>query len=306
VTTTAVAPLERIRASAPEETRTRGLWSRVAHGTLRNPAGRIGSVMFGLMLLMALFGPLIAPRDPVHQDIIHRLQPPAWISDKGTTVLGTDQYGRDVASRLFYGAQVSLSLSLLVVLLACTLGVVLGLAAGLQRGWLEMVIMRLADSLLAVPFMVVAIAIIAVWGSGWLQLVALLTAFVWVPFARMVRADVLSAREKEYVEAARCLGAGDLRIALRHVLPNVISPVIVLATFTIAGLIIAESALSFLGVGIQPPTPSWGSMLNDGRGFMDTAWWLSVFPGLAITLTVMGANFLGDALRDVLDPRQRL
>jgi peptide/nickel transport system permease protein len=263
-------------------------------------------VLLAIVILVAVFAPLIAPQDPLRQNLIRRLQPPAWISGNTTNLLGTDQLGRDILSRTMFGARVSLSTSLIVVAIATVLGVSVGLLAGLRRGWVELVSMRIADSLLALPFMVVAIAIIAVWGSGQTQLIVLLTAFVWVTFARLVRGEVLSAREKEYVEAARCIGAGDLRVAWTHILPNVLSPVIVLATFSVASMIIAESALSFLGLGVPPPTPSWGSMLNDGRGYLDTAWWMSIVPGVAITLTVMGVNFLGDALRDALDPRQRV
>ncbi len=273
---------------------------------VRNPGGALGLVLVILMVGVAILAPLIAPQDPLRQNLIRRLQPPAWVSGNAANPLGTDQLGRDVLSRTYFGARISLSTSLLVVTIATLFGVTVGLVAGLRRGWLELILMRIADSLLALPFMVVAIAIIAVWGSGQFQLIVLLTAFVWVPFARLVRGEVLSAREKEYVEAARCIGAGDLRVAVSHILPNVLSPVIVLSTFSIASIIIAESALSFLGLGVPPPTPSWGSMLNDGRGYIDTAWWMSVFPGAAITLTVMGVNFLGDALRDALDPRQRI
>jgi peptide/nickel transport system permease protein len=280
--------------------------SRLARGVLRNPSGLLGLVLMVGVVLAALSAPVIAPYDPIRQNLVRRLQPPSWITQTGANPLGTDQLGRDVLSRALFGARVSLSISLSVVALATILGVTIGLLAGLRRGWVELITMRVADSLLALPFMVVAIAIMAVWGSGQTQLILLLTAFVWVPFARLVRGEVLAAREKEYVEAARCIGAGDARVAVRHILPNVLSPVIVLSTFSVASMIIAESALNFLGLGVPPPAPSWGSMLNDGRGYLDTAWWLGTFPGLAITLTVMGVNFLGDALRDVLDPRQRL
>jgi peptide/nickel transport system permease protein len=266
----------------------------------------LGFTLLAIMILIAVFAPLIAPQDPLHQTLIRRLKPPAWVSGDSTNLLGTDQLGRDVLSRTMFGARVSLSISLTIVVIATAIGVAVGLLAGLRRGLVELVAMRIADSLLALPFMVVAIAIIAVWGSGQAQLIVLLTAFVWVPFARLVRGEVLSVREKEYVEAARCIGASDVRVAVTHILPNLLSPVIVLATFSVAAMIIAESALSFLGLGIPPPTPSWGSMLNDGRGYLDTAWWMSIVPGAAITLTVMGVNFLGDALRDVLDPRQRV
>jgi peptide/nickel transport system permease protein len=296
-----IAPAPDVRQRA-----SRSLRARLGRGVLHNPGGSLGLMLVIVMIGAAIFAPIIAPQDPVRQNLLHRLQPPAWISGNNANPLGTDQLGRDVLSRTLFGARVSLSTSLLVVTIATIVGVSVGLVAGLRRGWLEMTIMRIADSLLALPFMVVAIAIIAVWGSGQTQLIVLLTAFIWVPFARLVRGEVLSAREKEYVEAARCLGASDRRVAVTHILPNVLSPVIVLSTFSVASMIIAESALSFLGLGVPPPTPTWGSMLNDGRGYLDTAWWMSVVPGVAITLTIMGVNFLGDALRDALDPRQRV
>jgi peptide/nickel transport system permease protein len=299
-------PDEADAPAARPAARSRGFRSRAATGLLRRPAGLIGLAIVALIVLAALFAPAIAPHDPVQQRITRRGQPPAWMSGNWSHPLGTDHLGRDVLSRILFGARASVVLSGSVVVMAAASGTLLGLLAGMRGGLVDVVIMRVADALLAVPFMVVAIAVIAVFGAGLTQLTLLLTVFGWVQFARVVRGDVLSAREKEYVEAARCLGARGLRIALRHILPNVLSPVIVLATFAVAALIIIESALSFLGLGIQPPTPSWGGMLSDGRNYLDTAWWLSVFPGLAITLMVMGVNFLGDALRDVLDPRQRL
>lgn len=287
--------------------RSRGIASRLVGGIVRNPTGLLGLVIVLVVVLVAIFAAQLAPQDPIQQRIVTRLRPPGFVSAANVTYyLGTDQYGRDILSRLIFGARVSLGLGFSVVILGTAIGVTMGLVAGLVGGLVETVIMRIVDALVSVPFLIVAVAVIAVFGPGLQQLIILLTMFVWGQFARLVRGDVLSVKEKEYIEAAFAIGASRLRVAWRHVLPNVISPVIVLATFSIAQLIVAEGALSFLGLGVPPPTPSWGSMLSDGRGYIDSAWWLSVFPGLAITLTVVGVNFLGDALRDVFDPRQRL
>ena len=287
--------------------RSRGIVTRLIVGLLRTPTGLLGLGIVVLVVLVALFAVQLAPQDPIQQRIVSRLRPPGFVSSAGVTyLLGTDQYGRDILSRLIYGARVSLGLGFSVVVLGVFIGVTLGLLAGLVGGVLEAVLMRLVDALVSVPFLIVAVAVIAVFGPGLQQLIILLTMFVWGQFARLVRGDVLSIKEKEYIEAAFAIGASRFRVAWRHVLPNVISPVIVLATFSVAQLIVAEGALSFLGLGIPPPTPTWGSMVSDGRGYIDSAWWLSVFPGLAITVTVVGVNFLGDALRDIFDPRQRL
>jgi peptide/nickel transport system permease protein len=287
--------------------RGRGIASRLAFGLLRSPTGLLGLAIVILVVLVAVFAAQLAPQDPIQQRIVTRLRPPGYVSSAGvTSLLGTDQYGRDILSRLIYGARVSLGLGFSVVVLGTIIGVAMGLIAGLVGGIVETVLMRLVDALVSVPFLIVAVAVIAVFGPGLQQLIVLLTIFVWGQFARLVRGDVLAVKEKEYIEAALAIGASRLRVAWRHVLPNVISPVIVLATFSVAQLIVAEGALSFLGLGVPPPTPTWGSMLSDGRGYIDSAWWLSVFPGLAITLTVVGVNFLGDALRDIFDPRQRL
>ncbi|MCS6802785.1 MAG: ABC transporter permease [Chloroflexota bacterium] len=287
--------------------RGRGLLSRLVAGLLRNPTGLLGLAIVIVVVIVALFAGQLAPQDPIQQRIVARLRPPGYVSANNVTyLLGTDQYGRDILSRLIFGARVSLSLGFSVVILGTLIGVTMGLVAGLVGGVVEAVVMRVVDALVSVPFLIVAVAVIAVFGPGLQQLIILLTMFVWGQFARLVRGDVLSVKEKEYIEAAFAIGASRLRVAWRHVLPNVISPVIVLATFSVAQLIVAEGALSFLGLGVPPPTPSWGSMLSEGRGYIDSAWWLSVFPGLAITLTVVGVNFLGDALRDIFDPRQHL
>jgi len=280
---------------------------RALRGLRRRPLAMAGLVILAMLVVSAILAPLIAPHDPYDQQLANRLLPPFW-EQRGSTdnLLGTDRLGRDVLSRIIFGSRISLALSLTCSVLASVIGVGLGLLAGLRGGRLGELIMRIADVQIAFPFLVLAIAVIAVFGAGFATLVVMLSIFGWVQFARLVRGDVLAIKEKEFVDAARALGASNLRIALRHVLPNVLSPVIVIWTFTIAQVVIVESALSFLGLGVQPPTPSWGSMLADGRNYLDTAWWLGTFPGLAIMLTVMAVNLIGDGLRDVLDPRVSL
>jgi ABC-type dipeptide/oligopeptide/nickel transport system permease subunit len=254
----------------------------------------------------AVLAPFLPLLDPTAQDTAHRLAPPAW-NPGGTSryLLGTDQLGRDVLARMVYGARVSLALGLACTTLSGLIGVPLGLAAGLRPKYVGETIMAVADVLLAFPFLVLAIAITAVAGSSFVNLVLVLAAFGWVQFARLVRGDVLSVREREYIEAARAIGASGVRIAVRHILPNVLSPVIVIWTYTFAQIILTESALSFLGLGVPPPTPTWGSLLADGRGYLDSAWWIGTFPGLALMITILVVNLLGDDLRDVLDPRIR-
>lgn len=288
---------------APADSLTR----RAVRGFVRNRAAMAGLAILALVALCGILAPIIAPHSPYDQQIAHKLAPPVWESTgSAANLLGTDQLGRDILSRIIFGARISLALGFSCTLIASVIGVTLGLVAGLGPRRLGDALMRVADAQIAFPFLVLAITVIAVFGSSFVNLVIVLSVFGWVHFARLVRGDTLSIREKEFVDAARTLGASGWRIATRHVLPNILSPVIIIWTFSVAQIIIIESALSFLGLGVQPPTPSWGSMLSDGRGYLDTAWWLGTFPGLAIMVTVLAVNFVGDALRDVLDPRLQL
>lgn len=300
------APATRVGLD-PAVRRTRSFRTRALRMFATNWLALAGLLLLGVLVLAAVLAPWIAPADPTEQDVTSRLLPPFW-EPRGSLAhpLGTDQIGRDILSRILSGARISLALAFGCTLLTSTVGVALGLAAGLSRGALGEAIMRLADAQIAFPYLVLAIAIMSVVGPSIPNLVFILSIFGWVQFARLVRGDVLAARQREYVEAARALGASEPRIALRHILPNVLSPVIVIWTFTLAQIVLVESSLSFLGLGIRPPTPSWGGMLADGRGYLDTAWWLGTFPGLAIMFTVLAVNLLGDALRDILDPRMRL
>jgi peptide/nickel transport system permease protein len=253
---------------------------------------------------LAVLAPALAPTDPVRNDLLARLTPPAWMDGGSWThPLGTDTLGRDVVSRLLYGARVSLVVGFSAVVLAGVLGVVLGLVAGYYGGRLDDALMRLGDVQLAFPALVLAVAVLAVVGSGLGNVVLVLGVTGWVTYARIARGETLSLRHREFVEGARALGARDAGILWRHVLPNVLPSITVVATFSVARTIIAEASLSFLGLGIPPPAPSWGAMLDEGRNYLTTGWWLALFPGLAILVVVLGINVVGDWLRDTLDPR---
>ncbi len=266
---------------------------------LRNRQASAGGLLILLMLLAAILAPLLAPWDPLAQQLSRRLEPPG----SPIYLLGSDPNGRDILSRLLFGARVSLSVGFLSMLLAGVVGVVLGLVSGYFGGSLDDLIMRLADVQLAFPVILLAITIVSVVGRNVATIVLVLGLTGWVVYARTVRSSVLSLRERDFVLAARCLGAGHHRILLRHILPNTAAPILVVATVQIATMIVLESGLSFFGLGIQPPTPTWGGMLAEGRDYLSNAWWVSTIPGLAIMLTVLGINLLGDGLRDVLDPQ---
>lgn len=274
---------------------------------LREPAAVFGALIVGIMVLAAIAAPLIAPHDPRATDLKLRNTPPFWES-KGSTahLLGTDPVGRDLLSRIIYGARVSLSIGVIVTLLACALGVFLGLMAGYYEGWVDEVLLRIADMFLAFPFILLAITIISVLGSGLVNLVAVLVVTGWVQYTRLVRGQVLTVKRNQFVEAAQVAGAGNSRIVFRHILPNIIAPIIVLATLQVAFVLLTEAALNFLGLGVDPSTPTWGAMVNDGRLYIYNAWWVITFPGIAIMLAVLGINMLGDWLRDALDPTLRL
>jgi peptide/nickel transport system permease protein len=258
------------------------------------------------LLAAAVCSPQVAPHNPVRERLIDRLLPPAWSKDgEWRYLLGTDHLGRDVVSRIMYGSRVSLVVGFAAVAVGGSLGIVLGVMAGYVGGRLGEGIMALADIQLAFPTILLAITIIAVLGPSFTNLVLIIGLSGWVTYARIARGQVLSLREKEFVEASRAQGSGPLRIVCRHILPNMLSPLIVVATLDLARTIILESTLSFLGLGIQPPTPSWGGMLSDGREYLLTAWWVATFPGLALMLTTLSFNRLGDWARDLTDPRLR-
>jgi peptide/nickel transport system permease protein len=272
---------------------------------VRSPTAVVGGLILIVVILASVGAPLLAPADPVKPSFGKRLQPPRVFGGASTYLLGTDNLGRDILARLLYGGRVSLVLAASAVALAASAGVVVGLAAGVIGGRLDDFVMRLADVQLAFPVIMLAIAIVAVVGTSPGALVSVLALSGWVLYARTVRAHVLTIRQLEYVEAARTLGASDVRVVLRHILPNTLAPILVIGSSQFATMVLLESGLSFLGLGIQPPQPSWGAMLAEGRDYLSNAWWLATVPGIAISLVVLGANLLGDGLRDLLDPRLR-
>jgi len=253
---------------------------------------------------MALFAPWIAPHDPNETDLFLRLQPPAWIEGGDISyLLGCDGLGRDILSRIIYGARISIFIGVAVIVVATSIGIIAGLAAGYLRGWVDITISRLVDILVSFPYLIFAIALIGMIGAGLQNIILVLVYKEWVVPCRVVRGETLAAREIEYVEAARALGGSSRHIMLREILPNILSPVIVVSTIRMAHVIILEASLSFLGLGVQPPTASWGSMVADGRAFMLGAWWVSTFPGLAILFLVLAINVTSQGLRDAFDPK---
>ena len=257
-------------------------------------------------MIGAVFAPQITRYDPAASEVTQRLQPPGWLGGASRAhLLGTDQLGRDVFARLVYGSRISLIVGLSTVAISAVLGSGLGVLAGYYGGRVGLVLMRLADIQLAFPFLLLALAMVVVLGVGLLNVILILGIAGWVGFGRVARGQVLSIKEREYVEAARAVGAGETAIIAQHIVPNLLTPIIVLATASVANNIVIEASLTFLGLGVQPDLPSWGNMLADAREYLNVAWWMSVFPGVALTLTVLTVNLLGDWLRDYLDPTLR-
>lgn len=275
-----------------------GFYMKTFRRLLRSPSGLFGLIVMVLLVLTALLAPLIATHDPLAQ------HPGAELSVPSSQYLvGTDEFGRDIFSRIVYGSRISLFVGVLAVAIGGLVGVSSGLAAGYFGGWLDASIMRVWDALLAFPAILLGIAVATVLGPG-VTNAAVALAIVSIPqFSRITRASVLGEKQREYVQAARCLGAGDVRVALRHIFPNTVSPLLVQLSLAMAYAVLLEAGLSFLGLGTQPPDPSWGSMLNTSRAYLRQAPWYAVFPGLALTVLLLGLNFLSDALRDALDPK---
>jgi peptide/nickel transport system permease protein len=269
---------------------------------LRQPLAVIGVLLLAVLVLCAVFAPWLSPQDPARLDLSARLLAPGhdhWF--------GTDELGRDILSRTFYGARISLIVAVSVVSLSLAIGLIAGLIAGFYGGWTDTVVnVYVSNAFLALPGILLAIAFVAFLGPGLFNLILALSISGWVGYARLVRAQVLAVKEREFVEAARALGASDMRVLLLHILPNIVQPLIVQAAVGMAGAVLAEATLSFLGLGVPPPTPSWGAMLNDARSHLFDSPHLVVFPAIAVMLAVLSFNFIGDALRDFLDPRTRL
>ncbi|MGO4406795.1 ABC transporter permease [Bosea sp. RAF48] len=269
-----------------------------------NWLGLTGAALLVLLLALALAGPWLGLPDPTRGDLRARMMAPtiSW-TGLGVHPFGTDQLGRDILSRIIAGSRVTLTIAGSAVILGGIVGVFMGLVAGYFGGWYDRVLMRLVDIQLAFPLMLLALLVVAALGPSLHNLIAVLALTSWVRYARIIRAQVLTVREREFVQAALAMGAGHARLLLRHILPNVLTPVFVVATLELARTIVLEAGLSFLGLGIQPPSPSWGRMLADGRTYIASAWWIITLPGLALMLTVLSVNLLGDWLRDWLDPR---
>ncbi len=281
---------------------------RIVSTFLLSKIATLGALIFALFLLTAILAPVLAPHDPALQDLKRRLAPPIGLGMEKASLeypLGNDNLGRDILSRLLVGSRVSLTVGISTILLASSVGSLIGALAGFYRGLVDNIVMRIVDVWMAFPSLLLAIAFGAALGPGLANLVLALSLTIWVVYCRVVRAEVLSIRERDYVLAARAMGASDIRIILRHVLPNVLAPILVISTLQMGVVIISEASLNFLGVGVQSSVPTWGGMLSDGREFMRDAWWLATFPGIAISLVVLGINLLGDGLRDALDPRLR-
>jgi peptide/nickel transport system permease protein len=272
----------------------REFWARLR----RNRLAMSGLVMVGGLFWVSLLAPWLAPYDPSFIDLKAVLMPPSpehW--------LGTDPLGRDVLSRIIFGSQVSLKVGFVAVGLATCIGIIVGALAGYYGGWVDLVLMRFVDLMLCFPSFFLILAVIALLEPSIWNIMVVIGVTGWMGVARLVRAEFLSLKERDFVEAARALGASDRRLIMRHLLPNALAPVMVSATLGVAGAILTESALSFLGLGVQPPTPSWGNILTAGKDNIEIAWWLSVFPGLAILVTVMSYNLLGEGIREAIDPR---
>jgi peptide/nickel transport system permease protein len=296
------------RAGAPDATGARAATARRSLRRLwRLKWGLVAAAAMLLIVGISAAAPWISPYSPVEVDIRHRLAPPAWM-DRGTPdhVLGTDQIGRDLLSRMMYGGRVSLVIGVAAVLVSSTIGVLLGLAAGYFGPRVDWTIMTLVNVMLTFPFVLLALAVIAVLGPSLVNMVIVLGVADWPLYARVIRAETMALRERDFMTAARALGMGHVRIVFRQILPNLVSVIVVIATLQVARVIILESFLSFLGLGVQPPTPAWGNMLGDGRVYMLNSWWIAAFPGAAIFITTLTINLMGNALRDWLDPHMKL
>lgn len=277
---------------------------RLLRDLMKSRMAMMAVLIIFTVIFVAIAAPLLTQHDPTYTDLLLRLHPPVpFPGSSPDHFLGTDAVGRDIWARLAYGARISLTVGFVVVFISGLIGITLGLITGYFGGWIDDVVMRLADIQLAFPFILLMLAVLAVVGPGLRNLIVVMGVTGWVGYARVVRGEVLSLREKEFVEAAHAMGASNFRILFRTLLPNVFAPVMIIASFSVASVIIAEASLSFLGLGVRPDTPTWGIMLNEGREYMKSGWWLTTIPGLAIATTVFSINVLGDWLRDELDPR---
>ncbi len=278
--------------------KSRSVWKIAWKRLVKNRLALVGLSIVLIIIFIAIFANYIAPYDPLKVDLSKYLLPPSR-----DHLLGTDEFGRDILSRIIFGARVSLQIGFFAQVISISLGTVLGLLAGFYGGWVDDLIMRIVEILFAFPFLLFVIAVVAVFGPGIQNLYLAVALIGWAGVSRIVRGQVLSLRERDFVVSARAVGAGTWRILFKHILPNALSPIIIEATLGMGGMIMLEAGLSFLGLGVQAPTPSWGSMVQAGLAYMRSAWWYPVFPGIVIMIVVFGFNLLGDGLRDALDPR---
>jgi peptide/nickel transport system permease protein len=270
----------------------------------QSKTGTLGFLIVTSVILIAIFADLIAPHDPAQNNLGDMLKPPMWLDGGSSTyIFGTDNLGRDMLSRILYGTRVSLLVGIFSVVLAGIIGVLVGILAGFYGGIIDNILMRIVDSFLAIPSILFILVVLAVFDPSIIVLIIVIGFTNWVTYARVVRGEVLSIKEREFVKASKSIGTKNTTIMVKHIFPNIVSSFIVISTLSVATTIVLEASLSFLGLGVQPPTVSWGGMLTDGRNYLATNWWLATFPGIAITITVLGIIFLGDWLRDVLDPR---
>lgn len=293
-------PLSRQATQRITQVKTRGELQKAISQLRKNGSAMVGGIILTLIVLVAVFAPMLAPKDPIKQNYSQVLQEPSR-----SNLLGTDQFGRDVLSRIIIGSRQSLSVAAIAIVIAASFGTFLGLLSGFFGGWVDTTIQRVIDVLLAFPGILFAMAVVAILGPGLLNAMIAVGISLIPSYARMVRGSVLSQRESLFVEAARLCGAENTRILLRHILPNVLAPIMVLATISIAWAILIGASLSFLGLGAQLPDPEWGLDLSMAREYLRAAWWMSMFPGLAIMVTVVSVNLIGEGLRDALDPRTR-
>ena len=298
---TLASPTPVVPAALPDIDRSRA-WRKL----VRNPGAIAGALILLTVIVAAVAAPYVAPHDPARQSLIRRFTPPLWVQGGNPAYpLGTDQVGRDILSRIIYAARISLIVGISAGMVSLVVGVTLGLLSGFLRGKVDAVIMTVVDVTLSFPQLLIALAFVAALGPSLLTIIVVLGLTGWERYTRVVRAEVLALREKDFVEAARAMGASSTRMVLRHLLPNTFSSIIVMSTLQVAQAILQEAALSFLGVGTGSAHPTWGQMIALGRDFVSVAWWLATFPGLAILLTVLAINLVGDRLRDALDPRVR-
>jgi peptide/nickel transport system permease protein len=262
--------------------------------------------VLSLLVLIAIFAPILAPYSPIVTVLKERLLPPVFINGGSTAhILGTDLLGRDIMSRVIYGTRVSLSVSLLVILITSSIGTILGIISGYLGGRIDTILMRITDVTLAFPIILIALLLAVILEPSFKTVVLAISIIGWAPYARLIRGEALKLSQADFVAQARIIGSSSLRIMIKHIFPNIVNPLIVMATLMVGLVILLEASLSYLGAGIPPPTPSWGSMVSDGRNLIETAWWISFFPGLTIGLVVLSGNFLGDWIRDKLDPKLR-